>query len=80
MTAKQTLRSIVEASAPEDSEDVEIRKVLSAELGLTLALCPPVVDATEETDDDTCAPRFCALRTDRPLTQHCESCLISEVS
>jgi hypothetical protein len=82
MTAKETLRSIVEAGAPDDSEDVEIRKVLSAEFALTIALCPPVViDAAEATaDDDTSAPGVCALRTDRRLTQRCEECLLSQVT
>ena len=82
MTAKETLRSIVEATAPNDREDAEIRKILSAELGLTIALCPPVViDAADPTaNGDACAPGFCVLRTDRRLTQACESCMLSELS
>jgi hypothetical protein len=81
MTAKETLRSIVEASAPDDSEDLEIRKVLSAEFALTISLCPPVViDGADETADDQMGePRVCALRTDRRLTEHCECCMLSQV-
>jgi len=81
MTAKEKLRSIVEASAPDDGEDVEIRRVLSAEFALTISLCPPVViDAADAAaSDETSAPRFCALRTDRRLTELCEDCLLSQV-
>jgi hypothetical protein len=81
MTARRILHSLVEASAPDDSEDVGIREGLSAELGLTLALCPPVlVDAADPTaDDDAGARGFCALRTDRRMTQACEDCLLSQL-
>ena len=82
MTATRILRSIVEASAPDDGEDVEIRQVLRAELGLTIALCPPVVadDAERAADDRPYLPGFCALAANRRLTPACGGCLLGQMS
>src|SRR5471032_2830175 len=78
MTAKEPLRSILEATDPDDCDDAAVRKSLNTELGVVLAMCPPVAEPTA--DDGSCFSGFCVLRTDRRLTEACQDCLISEVS
>ena len=78
MTAKETLRSILEAADPTDCEDAAIRESLCVALGVLFARRPPVAEPTA--DDSIGLPGFSALTSDRRFSRASQDCLLSAVS
>jgi hypothetical protein len=82
MTAKEIIRSILDATDPEDRDDAAIRWSWSTELAVVIIFCPNVGQRIAEpaAEDSTDLPRFCALRSDRRISRACENCLPCEAS
>jgi hypothetical protein len=78
MTAKKTLRNILEAADPADCEDAAIRESLCVALGVLFAKRPLVAEPTA--DDSIGLPGFSALTSDRRFSRSSQDCLLSVLS
>jgi hypothetical protein len=81
MTAPETLRGIItDAADPGDRDDVATRRILVAELGIVLAMCPSPpgggpLALIPKADEGGRAPSLCILG--RRLMPACGDCLLS---
>jgi hypothetical protein len=77
MTAPEKLRGIIiGASDPDDRDDIATRRILVAELGITLAMCPSAEERRPiAMRDEGGTLDLCTLG--RRLTPDCLDCLLS---
>jgi hypothetical protein len=80
MAAPETLRGIItDAADPNDRDDIATRRILVAELGLVLAMCPSTevrrsIATEPTTNEEDRAPGLCTLG--RRLMPACQGCLL----